>query len=85
MTITVLIKLSSLGQVGGISGYSYGCLIESFSLVIYSFVIQIKVFGQSMRAKLIWDESQIDLALAMMKYGIKLDWKTPFDNEDRPG
>ena len=27
---------------------------------------------------------QIDLALAVMEYGIKLDWKAPFDDKDRP-
>ena len=28
---------------------------------------------------------QIDLALAVMEYGIKLDWKAPFDDKGRPG
>ena len=27
---------------------------------------------------------QIDLALAVMEYGIKLDWKEPYDDKDRP-
>ena len=27
----------------------------------------------------------MDLALAVMEYGIKLDWKEPFNDEDRPG